>query len=87
MMKASRVVRKTGKCIALRVVSSLILLSILSGTCSAAWPPYQPDPSWNIARDEVPLDLPPAMMDLGMGTGEVVSCQFIEDQYLDQSIA
>jgi len=64
-----------------------MLLSILSGTCSAAWPPYQSDPSWNIVRDETLLDLPPAMMDLGTGAGEVISCQFIEDQYLDQSIA
>ncbi|MCK5270827.1 MAG: PEP-CTERM sorting domain-containing protein [Sedimentisphaerales bacterium] len=86
-MKTSVVVRKTGKRIVLRVMSLLMLLSILSGTCSAAWPPYQPDPSWNIVRDATLLDLPPAMMDVGAGTGEVISCQFIEDQYLNQSIA
>jgi hypothetical protein len=86
-MRTSVVARKVGKHVALRVVSLLILLHVLSGTCSAIWPPYQSDPSWNIARDEVPLDLPPAMMDIGAGAGEVISCQFIEDQYLNQSIA
>ena len=87
MMRASVVARKVGKHTALGIVSLLILLFVLGGTCSAIWPPYQSDPSWNIARDEVPLDLPPAMMDLGAGAGEVISCQFIEDQYLNQSIA
>ncbi|MCK4629384.1 MAG: hypothetical protein KAT56_10300, partial [Sedimentisphaerales bacterium] len=87
MMRASVVARKVGKHTALGIVSLLILLFVLGGTCSAVWPPYQSDPSWNIARDEVPMDLSPAMMDLSTSAGEVMSCQFIEDQYLNQSIA
>ena len=86
-MKTSVFVRKTGKHVALRVISLLILLLVLSGTCSAIWPPYQSDPSWNIVRNKVLMDLPPAMMSLDTDTDEVTSCQFIEDQFLEQSVA
>jgi len=86
-MRTSAIARKSNKHIALTVISLLILLFILSGTSSAAWPSYKSIPSWNIVRNGDLMDLPPAMMDMVTGTDEVVSFQFIEDQYLKQSIA
>jgi len=86
-MRKSAITRKSSKYIVLRVISLLVLLFIINGTCSAAWPLYQLSPGQNIIRDGVVVDSPPAMMDVVTDTDEVIPFQFIEDQYLGQSIA